>query len=150
MSDSVSDQDDFQDPLENYEPVKYEDPLEQSLVEEELSTIRHEPFATISPETQVVDAVEKLSNLHIACLMVAENNKLVGLFSERDVLTKVALEFDKMKHQPVREVMTTEPIFVNETDSAVVALSVMALCGYRHVPVLDLNDNLVESSARKG
>jgi CBS domain-containing protein len=68
---------------------------------------------------------------------------LVGVFSERDVLSKVVLEYDKVKDLPVSEVMTTEPIYVNETDSAVVALSVMALCGYRHVPVVDLNDNVV-------
>jgi CBS domain-containing protein len=143
MTDTASDKDDFQDPLENYEPKQYSDPLEQAFAEEELATIRHEPFATISPDTLVHQAVEKLNGMHIACLLVVEEKKLVGVFSERDVLLKVALEYDKVKDRPVREVMTSDPIFVNETDSAVVALSVMAQCGYRHVPVLDLNDNLV-------
>ena len=143
MTDALPDRDDFQDPLENYEPKQYDDPLEQALAEEELGTIRHEPFATISPETPVHEAVEKLSDMHIACLLVTEEKKLIGVFSERDVLSKVALEFDKVKDQPVREVMTLNPIYVHETDSAVVALSVMAQCGYRHVPVLDLNDSLV-------
>ena len=142
MSDALSDKDEFEDPLENYEPKQYDDPLEQALVEEELGTIRHEPFTTIAPSTPVHEAVEKLGGLHIACLLVAENDRLVGLFSDRDVLTKVALQYDDVKDQPVSEVMTTEPIFVFESDSAVAALSVMALCGYRHVPVLDLNDNL--------
>ena len=143
MSSSEPDPDDFQDPLENYEPKEYSYPLEEALVEEELDTIRHEPFTTITPETPVHEAIEKLGDKHIACLLVAEKNKLVGVFSERDVLSSVALEFDKVKDLPVREVMTSDPIYVNETDSAVVALSVMAQCGYRHVPVADLNDNLV-------
>lgn len=143
MNDALSDKDDFQDPLENFEPRVYDDPLEQALVEEELGCIRHEPFVAIAPDTTVGEAVKKLAGLHIACLLIAEGDKLVGVFSERDVLARVALEFEQVKDNPVSDVMTSDPIFVCENDSAVVALSVMAICGYRHVPVLDLNDNLV-------
>jgi CBS domain-containing protein len=143
MSELASDPDEFQDPLNNYEPKEYNDPLERALIEEEIGTIRHEPFTTISPETTIGEAVDQLAGLHVACLLVAENDRLVGVFSDRDVLLKVAFEYEEVKNRPVREVMTTEPIFVNETDSAVSALSVMALCGYRHVPVVDLDDNLV-------
>ena len=139
----MSDIPEFQDPLENYEPREYDDPLEEALVEEELSLIRHEPFSTIPSDTPVHEAVKQLAGMHIACLLVADKGKLVGVLSERDVLRKVALEYDEVKDKPVREVMTTDPIYVFETDSAVAALSVMAMCGYRHVPVLDLNDNLV-------
>ena len=127
----------------NTNPPEYQDPLELALVEQEIGKIRHEPFATISPDTSIHEAIEKLAGLHIACLMVAENDALVGVLSDRDVLKKVALEFDEIKDQTVRDVMTADPIFVYETDSSVNALSVMALCGYRHVPVVDLNDNLV-------
>ena len=141
MSENIGDE--FSDPLKNYEAREYADPLERALAEEEIGTIRHEPFATISPETPVQEAINKLAALHIACLLVAEKNRLVGVFSDRDVLMKVAFEYEDIKNRPVRDVMTTDPIYVNETDSAVSALSVMAMCGYRHVPVLDLNDNLV-------
>ena len=114
MSDALSDKDEFQDPLENYEPKQYSDPLERALVEEELGTIRHEPYMTISPSTPVHEAVEKLGGLHIACILVAENDKLVGVFSNRDVLTKVALEYDSVKDLPVSDVMTKEPyLFMN-------------------------------------
>ena len=142
MTNSNPDADDFQDPLENYEPREYDDPLEEALNEQAIGTIRHEPFSTISPDTPVHEAVEKLVRLHIACLLVSENDKLVGVFSERDVLAKVALEYDEVRDRPVRDVMTTDPIYVYETDSAITSLSVMSMCGYRHVPVLDLNDKL--------
>lgn len=135
--------DEFQDPLENYEPREYDDPLERALAEEEIGTIRHEPFLTIPPTMPVHEAVDQLARLHVACLLVAENSKLVGVFSERDVLAKAALEYEDVKDMPVSEFMTENPIYVYETDSAASALSVMAVCGYRHVPVVDLNDNLV-------
>ena len=143
MSEIVPDPNEFEDPLENYEPKEYDDPLEQALVDEEIGTIRHEPFTTIPPETPVQEAVNKLAGLHIACLLVEEKGRLVGVFSDRDVLSKIAFEFEDIKDRPVRDFMTDDPIYVLETDSAVSALSVMALCGYRHVPVVDLNDNLV-------
>lgn len=143
MSDAIQNPDEFQNPLENDERRKYDDPLEQALVEKEIGTIRHEPYTTISPDTPIHEAGEKLAGLHIACLLVAEQDKLVGVFADRDVLSKVAFEYDKIKNHPVRDVMTTDPIYVCETDSAIASLTVMAMCGYRHVPVLDLNDNLV-------
>lgn len=143
MSNTLPPSDEFQDPLENFEPRQYSDSLERALVEEELGAIRHEPFLEIPPTMPAHEAVRQLASHHIACLMVTEKNKLVGLFSERDVLSKMMLEYDQFKDRPVSEVMTTDPIYVNETDSAVAALSVMALCGYRHVPVVDLNDNVV-------
>ena len=142
-AEQMPDPDDFQDPLENYDPKTYDDPLEQALAEETVGAIRHEPFVTISPDTLVHEAVEKLAGLHVACLLVAEDNKLVGIFSDRDVLDKVTLEFDTVKDQPVREVMTDKPIYVHEEDSAAAALSVMAVSGYRHVPVLATGGDLV-------
>lgn len=139
---TIPDPENFSDPLENFEPRKYADSLEEALCENEVGNIRHEPFTTIPPDTTVESAVNTLAGLHIACLLVAEDDKLVGVFSERDVLNNVALEYDQVKDRPVSEVMTDNPIYVYETDTAVAALSVMALSGYRHVPVVDLNGKL--------
>ena len=145
MSDELSkypSPDDFQDPLENYEPKTYDDPVEQALAEQTVEAMQHQPHATISPETTVSEAVHKLAGLHIACLLVEEDSKLVGVFSDRDVLDKVALEYDAIKDRPVSEVMTSNPVYVYETDPAAAALSVMAVSGYRHVPILDAQGHL--------
>jgi CBS domain-containing protein len=144
MSDVTHpDPEDFQDPLENYDPKKYTDPLERALAEEPVMQIRHEPMATIAPETPIRDAVKRLAGLHVACLLVEQEGKLLGVFSDRDVLDKVALEYDDVKDLPVRDVMTSDPVYVNETDSAAAAFSVMAVAGFRHVPILDVKQNLV-------
>jgi len=55
----------------------------------------------------------------------------------------VALEYDQVKDRPVRDFMTTDPVYVYETDSSAAALTVMAVLVFRHVPVLDLDDNVV-------
>jgi CBS domain-containing protein len=134
---------DFQDPLEDYEPKTYDDPLEEALAEETVAGIRHEPFVSIPPDTPIHAAVKKLSGLQVACLLVEEDRKLVGVFSGRDVLDRVSQEYDQIKHRPIRDVMTSNPFYVYETDSPAAALAVMAVAGFRHVPVLNLDDELV-------
>ena len=143
MTEADKDKVGFQDPLENYEPKTYQDPLEEALAEQSIGAIRHEPFTVITPQMPVHEAVEKLAGLHVACLLVADEGSLVGVFSDRDVLRNVAFEYEQVKDRPVNEVMTNEPIYVYESDSAASALTVMALCGYRHVPVLDSDQKLI-------
>lgn len=135
--------DEFQDPLANYDPKTYDDPLEEALAEEAMTAIRHEPFSTIPPTTPVREAVRQLAEKNVACLLIEHDRKLLGVFSDRDVLNKVALEYDQVKDEPVRHVMGTNPVFVYDTDPPGAALAVMAVAGYRHVPVLNLDDELV-------
>jgi CBS domain-containing protein len=130
----------FQDPLQDYEPKSYADRLEQALAEETVAAIKHEPFVSISPDTTIREAVAKLASMHVACLLVEENGELVGVFSDRDVLDKVTLEFDELQDKCVRDVMTPNPVYVYESDSAAAALCVMAVSGHRHVPVLSMDN----------
>ena len=134
--------DEFQDPLENYEPVEYDDALHQALAEEKVSAIEAQPFACIEPETSVHDAMQKMNEMEKGCLMVVQDKKLVGVVSDRDLMLKAALEYDEIKDEPVTTVMTDSPIYVNITDSSAKALSVMAIAGYRHVPVVDEEMNV--------
>ncbi len=137
------DPEDFVSPLEDYEPKTYDDPLTRALAEEKVLAIQHEPFSTVSRDYPVHQAVKQLASQHVACLLVEEEGRLVGVFSDRDVLNKVALEYDDVKDKPLGEVMTTNPIFVYESDCSAAALSVMAVCGFRHVPVTNLEEKIV-------
>jgi CBS domain-containing protein len=139
----LADPDKFQDPLENYEPKVYTDMLERALAEEKVIAIQYRPVATASPDTPVHEAIEELIKLHVGCLLIEEQGKLIGVFTDRDVLNKVALEYDQMKDKPVTEVMTPNPAFVYESDSSGAALSVMAVSGFRHVPVTDINQKVL-------
>lgn len=129
--------DEFQDPLENYDPIVYEDNLHRALEEEKVSAIESQPFSCISPETTIAEAVETLNRLEKGCLMVTRNKKLVGVFSDRDLLKNVATNYEEVKDNPVSTVMTDSPIYVKVNESSAKALGVMAVAGYRHVPVVD-------------
>lgn len=134
---------DFEDPLSNYDPREYRDPLERALAERTVAAITHQPSVCIGPEQPVREAIDALAGLEVACLMIVEENRLLGIFSEWDVLQKVASRHGDLADRPVRDVMTENPVFVYETDSVASTLAVIARCGYRHVPVLDLQERVV-------
>ncbi len=129
----------FQDPLENYDPPEYSDALEKALAEEPVSSIRSWPVSTVAPDTKAGDAVRMMSQEDVACLLVVEDEKLIGTFSVRDVLNSVAEDFESSKDKPLSEVMTSSPTYVYDSDASGASLSVMAVTGFRHVPVLDLD-----------
>lgn len=133
----------FEDPLKNYDRPVFEDELERSLAEDAVSVIDHQPFKTVPPETAVEVAMKIMADLDIACLLITEGDKLIGIFSERDILTKVAVNFENVKNRSIRTVMTRDPVTVYVTDSPAKALNLMAVGGFRHVPILDVDDKLV-------
>ncbi|MHC4878119.1 MAG: CBS domain-containing protein [Planctomycetota bacterium] len=144
MSDTTeTNNDEFQDPLDNYDPRQYDDPLEEALSEQTVASLHTQPYMSVSPETPVAEAMQKLLGEEIACLLIEDEGRLVGVFSDRNVLDRVALEYDRVKDQPVSTVMTADPVYVHESDSAAAVLTVMAVSGFRHVPVVDSEEHLV-------
>ncbi len=69
--------------------------------------------------------------------MVDDKGKLLGIFTERDLLKKVAGIHVLYADMPVRSFMTYKPVTLAASDSLAFALHKMDGGGYRHVPVLD-------------
>lgn len=136
-NNTTRDPDAFEDPLSNYEPTQYSSALEVALAESPVSLIQSQPFAELEATTPIRRAVQTLHGLRVASLLVVEQGRLVGIFTERDVLERVAEQFSKLADKPIREVMTCDPLVVYASDPAGTALAAIAAAGYRHVPVLD-------------
>ena len=134
---------DFEDPLKNYESVDPEDALTNSLLHGKVSQMRIKPFMSVLPDATIASVITDMAQMNIACVMIEENAKLAGIFSERDVLTKIADRFNEIKDQPVRTVMTLDPVAVYDTDSPAKALNLMAIGGFRHIPVVNVDDQVV-------
>lgn len=133
----------FEDPLSNFEPREYDDDFERLLCETPITAIDTRPIAAVSPTTTVRQAMQEMSRLDVACLLIVVDGKLAGVFTERDVLNKIAPDVPAVADQPVATVMTAEPVAVYETDHVADALAAIAESGHRHVPVLDVNDKVV-------
>ncbi|MEQ9407425.1 MAG: CBS domain-containing protein [Fuerstiella sp.] len=126
----------FQDPLEDYSTPAFDDPIEEALHEKLVASLQAQPHICVSADTSVRDTMKLMVGQQIACVLVEENDRLVGVFGDRDVLDKVALEYDAVIDGPVRNVMSTNPVSVREDESAAKVLSIMAVSGYRHIPVV--------------
>ncbi len=135
--------DDFHDPLGDYARGEHADDLERSLAEETVAAMKTRPFKTIGPGTTIDEAMRTMVDMDIACLLVTEGDRLVGIVSERDVLRRVAEGYPANKDEPVSGVMTPQPVAIYETDTPAKALSVMVIGGFRHVPILDVDDKVV-------
>jgi len=133
----------FSDPLKDYSEPSYEDDMERAVCEDRVDTVQIKPFVTLDADTTVQQTLRMMHEKNIAWVMITQNDRLAGIFSERDVLYKVADRFDQLKDKPIREVMTPDPVFVYETDSPAKALNMMAHGGFRHVPILDLDEKIV-------
>ena len=133
----------FEDPLSNYDPPPYRDELERSLGEATVGQMQITPFTTVESDTTVGEAVTIMARCNFFCLMVVEEDRLIGVFSERDVLNKAADDFSAVKNKPIRELMTPDPRVVYETDCPAKALNLMAVGGFRHIPVLGVDDRPV-------
>ena len=72
----------------------------------------------------------------IGCVMVVDNDKLVGIFSERDALMKINVDAAKVSGRPISQFMTPKPVTLEAEDKIAFALHKMNLGGYRHVPIL--------------
>jgi len=117
------------------QPVAH-DRVERSLMHDPVAVLRPRPAVTLGAGATVGEAVRAMLANDIGALPVVDDKgALLGIFSERDLLTKVAGEADYTA-RPVREVMTPDPESVRETDTLAFALHKMDIGGYRHLPVV--------------
>lgn len=98
-----------------------------------------QPVVSASPHDSIRTVINLLVERRVGCALVIEDSRLVGVFSERDVLRKVVTSGVDIDATPVGELMTRNPESLQEDDELVYALHQMALGGYRHVPLLDAN-----------
>jgi CBS domain-containing protein len=71
-----------------------------------------------------------------AILIIDQENKLLGILSERDLLRRVAGQHERYAELPVAQFMTANPETVTAEDTLAFAVHKMDVGGYRHLPVL--------------
>jgi CBS domain-containing protein len=85
---------------------------------------------------QTVFEVAKLMVQHnIGAVPVLEDGQLLGIFSERDLMTRVVVNGNDPVRTRVSQVMTEDPLTVAPTDSLETCMTLMKRHGFRHLPV---------------
>jgi len=98
---------------------------------------RSSDVISCSVDGEVRDAVRLLASKRIGALPVMQGGRVVGIFSERDVIYRLAEEGDACLVRPVGDVMTSPPITVDRATKIDQALALMTKRRIRHLPVLD-------------
>ena len=94
--------------------------------------------AAVSVEGTVADAIRMMLARHVGAVGVTDNeNRVAGIFTERDVLQKLALSGCDPDKTPIRELMTTPVEMATLSTGPGEALAVMVERHYRHLPVVD-------------
>jgi CBS domain-containing protein len=112
--------------------------VERSLMEDQVLVMRPATPITISPTATLAQAIRLMLDRNVGALLVVDDDgRLLGIFSERDLLKKIAGLTDDYAELPVSQFMTAKPETVGLTDTLNVVLNKMDGGGYRHVPVVD-------------
>ena len=90
----------------------------------------------IAPTATVAEAVKSMNDHHTGCILVGRADQLIGIFTERDVLTKDFFRLDSHT-VAVESVMTRNPETLEPDDSIAFALNKMSVGGYRHIPIVE-------------
>jgi CBS domain-containing protein len=110
--------------------------LARNLKVESVSRLHPSPALQVRPTQTVAEAIALMREQRTGCILVCETGKLVGIFTERDLMRRV-LAAGKPLTLTIAEVMTPEPVVVQTKQAIGVAIYQMEEGGYRHLPVID-------------
>ena len=91
---------------------------------------------SIAPVALIFDALQLMSEKNVGALLVMENDKLVGIFSERDYARKIILKGRTSLDTEVREIMTEDVFTVTPEETIDQCMVLMSGKRIRHLPVL--------------
>jgi len=92
---------------------------------------------SVSPDTETINAIKLMAESGISSLLVIDDGKVIGIFSDKDFSCKVVAENRLTEIIPISEVMTKPVCAIRPDQSIDDAMSVMTEKRIRHLPVMD-------------
>lgn len=117
---------------------KATNPVEKFLHKQPVRALREHPAVTVPPTRKIRDVIASLVLRHDGCAVVVDDmGYVIGVFSERDLLFRIAGRGDDLLDRPVSEFMTPDPVTIGADAPIAYALHQMDLGGYRHLPLVE-------------
>ncbi len=119
-------------------------PIIEKLREVQISRLDLTDFARCVAETPVAEVLRMMRTEKVSAVLIVEGDRLVGIFTERDVLLQIA-DTPSTWPRPVGEFMSEKPQVMRPDRPISEALHLMNEGHYRHVPILDAEGSVVGS-----
>ncbi len=110
--------------------------IERSLREVEVLSLELQPPLLLDGSTRVADVIREMQDSGHGYALIMRNNRLVGIFTERDVFLSV-LGNDAVLSRPVSGYMSPDPVCVAAGDPVRKVLLLMHQGGHRQIPIID-------------
>ena len=110
--------------------------LARSVMEDNLSQLDREDTLSVSPDMPAAEVARRMKAANLGCALVLDGTKLVGIFTEHDVLLRMTGADKDLAAVTVKELMSPNPETLHERDSVAAALNKMSLGRYRHIPFM--------------
>jgi CBS domain-containing protein len=102
-----------------------------------ITKLRLQKTVAVPHDTLVQTAIDEMKTKRTGCILVTQDEKLVGIFTERDVVRRVYGKETDVSKDIVADYMTKTPDTLKPESPIAFALNLMAQSGYRHVPLID-------------
>ncbi len=111
--------------------------LSDSSLKKSIESLHLKKAVCIDSGTSMQQCVETMAARQFGCLLVVDNGKLSGIFTERDVLMKIAGSDLNLNDVVIDDFMSKDPAHLTGSDTIESALRMMGKGGYRHIAVVD-------------
>jgi CBS domain-containing protein len=98
--------------------------------------LRNRRLLTAHPDNLVLDVIQRMTAARVGAVAILDGERLVGVFSERDLMTRVVVAGRNAESTRIDEVMTREVVTAELNESRDECLAKMQQAGCRHLPVL--------------
>ena len=116
--------------------------VEQSLLADHVPVLAPQTPVVVAADTPVRDVLRAMVDAGTGCVVVADGNRPVGVFSERDALVRLNTEAPALGGRPVSGFMTAPPETLEPDAKVAFAVQRMAVGGYRHIPIVGAGGEL--------
>jgi len=105
-----------------------------------IKTLLGGKYFVLNEKVTLGEAIGKIQTEHVGCVLLENNNKISGIFTERDIVQKIVGNIHNLENEYVIDFMTQTPDVLRQNDALSFALNKMIDGGYRHIPIINESD----------
>tara|TARA_B100000686_G_scaffold217146_1_gene224229 strand:- start:130 stop:639 length:510 start_codon:yes stop_codon:yes gene_type:complete len=120
-----------------YSATKYSSLFDEHLVADVVDLLEPKQPLVIIYNTLLIEAIELMRSHDTGCALISQEKKIVGIFTEKDLILKIAYPKKNISSLTVDHIMTPDPVVLRHDDNLAIAINKMVIGNFRHIPLID-------------